>query len=61
MEPPPVTRGTRALGRLLGEHTCDLRGLDVAGFRRWLDAHLARWQTDPVFCQRCRIPQSCCN
>lgn len=35
--------------------TFDLRFLDLAGFRRWLDLHLARWATDPVFVQRSRI------
>jgi hypothetical protein len=53
--PVPVTRGVRELLRLLREHTFDLRGLDLAGFRRWLDGHLARWQNDPVFVQRTRI------
>lgn len=33
----------------------DLRTLDLAGFRRWLDPQLARWATDPVFVQRSRI------
>jgi hypothetical protein len=33
----------------------DLRTLDPAGFRRWLDLHLARWATDPVFVQRSRV------
>src|SRR5947199_4580927 len=53
--PVPVTRGVRELLRLLREHTFDLRGLDLAGFRRWLDGHLARWQNDPVFVQRTRV------
>lgn len=35
--------------------TFDLRSLDPAGFRRWLDLHLPRWATDPVFVQRSRI------
>jgi hypothetical protein len=35
--------------------TLDLRTLDLAGFRRWLDLHRARWATDPVFMQRSRI------
>jgi hypothetical protein len=35
--------------------TFDLRTLDLAGFRRWLDLHLARWVSDPVFTQRSRI------
>jgi hypothetical protein len=30
------------------EQTWDLRGLDLTGFRRWLDGQLARWQTDPM-------------
>jgi hypothetical protein len=33
----------------------DLRTLGLSGFRRWLDLHLARWTTDPVFVQRSRI------
>lgn len=33
----------------------DLRTLDLAGFRRWLELHLARWATDPVFGQRSKI------
>jgi hypothetical protein len=55
--PPAATvrRGVRALRRLLREQTFDLRGLDVAGFRRWLDARLERWRQDPVFTQRARI------
>jgi hypothetical protein len=52
---PEVLRGSRALRRLLREQTFDLRRLDVEGFRRWLDAHLARWQDDPVFAQRVRV------
>jgi hypothetical protein len=35
--------------------TFDLRTLDLSGFRRWLDAHQARWASDPVFVQRSRI------
>jgi hypothetical protein len=35
--------------------TFDLRTLDLAGFRRWLEILLARWQTDPVFAQRVLI------
>jgi hypothetical protein len=54
-EPAPTTRGVRPLCRLLRDNTFDLRGLDLAGFRRWLDAHLARWRNDPVFAQRARI------
>jgi hypothetical protein len=52
---PPVTRGVRALRRLLREDTFDLRGLDLASFRDWLGRHLQRWQNDPVFAQRARI------
>lgn len=56
MSPPAqVSRGVRALRRVLREQAFDLRGLDLAGFRRWLDQHLARWQHDPVFAQRTRI------
>src|SRR5205085_1573346 len=51
----PVTRGARELSRLLREQTCDVRALDLAGFRRWLGAHLAHWQGDAVFAQRARI------
>jgi hypothetical protein len=40
---------------LLREDNRDLRGLDLAAFRDWLDHHLARWRTDPVFVQRARI------
>lgn len=36
-------------------HTLDLRTLDLAGFRRWLDQLLAGWATDPVFVQRSRM------
>jgi hypothetical protein len=53
--PPPVHRGVHALRRLLAEQTLDLRCLDLPGFRAWLQRHLARWQNDPVFVQRCRI------
>jgi len=35
--------------------TFDLRSLDLAGLRRWLDLHLARWASDPVFVQRSHI------
>ena len=54
-DPHQVTRGVRALRRLLRTQTFDLRGLDEGAFRRWLDGHLARWQNDPVFVQRVRI------
>lgn len=50
-----VTRGVRAIRRLLREQTCDLRGLDVPAFRRWLDERLAHWRHDPVFAQQRRI------
>ena len=33
----------------------DLRTLDLAGLRAWLDRQLVRWSTDPVFLQRCRV------
>lgn len=33
----------------------DLRTLDLAGFRRWLDQLMERWASDPVFVQRSRI------
>jgi hypothetical protein len=45
----------RALRQLLREHTFDLRRLDVAGFRDWLNKQLAHWQHDPVFVQRVKI------
>lgn len=51
----PVARGAAELHRLLRERTLDLRTLDVGGFRRWLELHLARWERDPVFVQRTRI------
>jgi hypothetical protein len=44
-----------ALRGWLSEQTFDLRGLDPAGFRRWLGARLDRWQSDPVFVLRTRI------
>jgi hypothetical protein len=40
---------------MAGVMTFDLRTLDLPGFRRWLDAQMARWQDDPVFVQRTRI------
>lgn len=49
--PLPIATGAAALGRLR-EETDDLRTLDVGGFRRWMERHLARWHTDPVFVQR---------
>ena len=51
----PVARGAAELQRLLRERTLDLRTLDVGGFRRWLEPHLARWERDPAFVQRTRI------
>ncbi len=51
----PVARGAAELNRLLDERTLDLRTLDVGGFRRWLERHLARWERDPVFVQRTAI------
>lgn len=50
-----VTHGVQALNRLLQEQTFDLRTLDVAAFRSWLERHLTHWQADPVFVQRGRI------
>jgi hypothetical protein len=55
VSPAKVLRGGRELARLLQENNRDLRGLDLAGFRRWLNHHLARWQNDPVFARRWRI------
>jgi hypothetical protein len=56
MKPEPVVaRGAAALRRLLEERTFDLREMDVAGFRRWLEQRMERWQLDPVFAQRTRI------
>ena len=51
----PVARGAAELRRLLAGRTHDLRGLDVGGFRGWLERQLARWERDPVFVQRTRI------
>lgn len=48
----PPARGAEALRRALAERTLDLRELDLAGFRRWLGLHLARWERDPLFAQR---------
>jgi hypothetical protein len=50
-----VVRGTAELDRLLREQTTDVRALDPPGFRRWIEAHLTRWQHDPVFAQRVRV------
>ncbi len=55
MSPPNVTRGADELQRLLRDETFDLRELDLPGFRRWLEANLARWRADPVFAQRVRV------
>src|SRR5207249_9861755 len=52
---PKVSCGVRTLRRLLRAQTFDVRGLDLAGFRRWLDVQLARLQNDPIFVQRQRI------
>lgn len=51
---PRVSRGTRALRRLLRQ-AVEPRGLEVEGFRHWLTRQLAFWQADPVFVQRVRI------
>jgi hypothetical protein len=53
--PANVTRGVRALRRLLREQTFDLRGLDLPGFRDWLGRRLEHWRQDPVFVQRGRL------
>lgn len=50
-----ATRGARALRRVLREETCDLRALDEAGFRRWLEQRLEYERRDPAFAQRVRI------
>jgi hypothetical protein len=50
-----IQRGARELCRLLQEQTYDLRRLELANFRPWLDMHLARWRQDPVFIQRTTI------
>ena len=51
---PRVSRGTRALRRLLRQ-AIEPRDLEVEGFRDWLTRQLASWQADPVFVQRVRI------
>ncbi len=51
----PVSRGVRAIRRLLGEQNFDLRCLDVAGFRHWLERQLVRWRRDSVFSQRAQL------
>ncbi len=52
---PPVRRGTDALRRWLAADDRDVRALDADGFRRWLDAHLARWSRDPLFAARVAV------
>lgn len=49
-----VERGEQVLRRVLAR-TIDVRTLDLSGFRRWLNHHLSRWKTDPLFVQRTRI------
>src|SRR4051794_32711300 len=53
--PTHVSRGSRVLHRWLAAQTFDLRNLDLAGFRRWLDGQFARREGDPLFQQRVRI------
>lgn len=53
--PTDIARGADELRRLLRQQTFDLRGLDPAGFRRWLGMNLDRWQNDPAFIQRVKI------
>jgi hypothetical protein len=55
VNPPPLIRDPAELRERLGRLTFDLRTLDLAGFRRWLDTLLARWANDSVFVQRSRI------
>src|SRR5262245_21219817 len=50
-----LIRDPAELQRRLDEMTLDLRNLDLAGFRDWLDRQMGRWSTDPVFAQRARI------
>ena len=50
-----LVRDPAELRHRLAERTLDLRTLDLAGFRRWLELQLSRWQGDPVFVQRARI------
>ena len=52
---PLPRRGKVALLRLLHQGTWDVRGLELPGFRSWLDRHLQRWSVDPVFLQRAAI------
>lgn len=49
------TRGAEHVRRLLDDQTSDLRSLDLAGFRQWIERHLDRWRCDPVFAQRTKI------
>jgi hypothetical protein len=53
MESPTLHRSVRTLQRLLREHAFDLRNLDLAGFRCWIERHLSSWRRDAV--QRSRI------
>lgn len=50
-----VIRGAAVLRSLLEDHCFDLRQLDAAGFRDWLERHLDHWKQDPVFAQRTAI------
>jgi hypothetical protein len=52
---PALICDAAELRRRLDELTLDVRTLDMAGFRVWLERLMARWQTDPVFVQRARI------
>lgn len=52
---PAVRRGREALRELLETQRFDLRELDVAAFRAWLERHLEHWRRDPAFVQRSRI------
>jgi len=52
---PTLIRDPVELRQRLDEMTLDLRTLDLAGFRVWLDQQTKRWQTDPVVVQRMRI------
>lgn len=45
----------RELRQRLQGLTFDVRTLDRASFRRWLDRQLERWANDPAFVQRSRI------
>ena len=52
--PLQVSRGTRALRRLLRQ-AVELRNLELGGFRYWVTRRMASWQSEPVFAQRVRI------